>query len=193
MALEGVGDILKIPQEIIIDILSNLNIPAQFLTPLFSIPYANEISLVVIGLFTIISIFVGIKWILKLVGIAFVIVGFLQGIGGGITAVIIILGIAVLVKILRKILGKGEGFGKGLGKEEKMPEIKEEEFKMPEMGGEEEFKMPEEKPEAPIQPEMPQVPSQTMPQQRVCPYCSSPLTYISQYQRYYCSRCQMYI
>ena len=30
-------------------------------------------------------------------------------------------------------------------------------------------------------------------QNKLCPYCNKPLTYVSQYQRYYCYSCQRYI
>ena len=199
MALEGLFSIFEIPRQIIVDILSGI-IPIQFLNPLFPIPYAKEISLAIVGLFTLISIFAGFRWVIRLVGIAFVVVGFLEGLGGGITAVAMIIAIALIVKLIRKILGHaGEGgFGKGFGKEEKMgleeekmPGGGEEEFKMPEEGGG--FKMPEEKmPQEPMQPSLPQQPVQ-QPQQKVCPYCGTPLIYVPQYQRYYCPKCRRYI
>jgi len=78
-------------------------------------------------------------------------------------------------------IGKGEKFDFKEEGEFKMPEMKEPEIKEPELG--EEFKMPEEK--------MPQTPTQ--PQQKLCPCCGSPLTYIPQYQRYYCYKCRRYI
>ena len=187
--------IFEVPRQIIVAMLSGI-VSEEFLNPLFPIPYAKEISLGIVLLFTLISIFAGFKWVVRLVGIAFVIVGFLEGLGGGITAVAMILGIAILVKIIRKIVGhmKEGGMGgfkeeKGFG-EEKMPEMKEEgeEFKMP--GGEEEFKMSEEKSTMPSAPQQPTTPQ---PQQKVCPYCGTPLIYVPQYQRYYCPRCRRYI
>ncbi len=166
MALGGLFDIFEIPRQAIVNILSGLNIPAQFLNPLFQIPYSKEISLGIVLLFAIISAFVGIKWMIKLAGISFTIVGFLEGLSGGIIAVTIVLGIAIIIKIIKKIASHGGGEG-GFGKkekmefgEEKMPGGEEkmpggEEFKMPggsETGGGEEFKMPEEKtPSEPLQ------------------------------------------
>jgi len=184
MALEWLFAIFEFPREIVVNFLSNF-IPEQILNPLFPVPYAKEISLVITALFALISIFVGIKGIIKLSGLAFAVVDFFEGISGGVTAIIIILGVSISAKLIKKILGielgKKEEFGM---KEEKMPE-------------EEEFKMPEEKPEVPQtkMPEMetPKAPQQQQPQQKLCPYCGSPLVYVPQYQRYYCPRCRRYV
>ncbi len=194
MALDFIFQIFEIPREVLVSILGGI-IPSQFLNPLFPIPYAKEISLGIVLLFALISIFAGFRWVIRLVGISFVIVGFLEGLSGGITAVVIILGIALVVKLIRKFKGSGEGFGKGMGKEEKMDFGNEkigggeEEFKMPEEKGEE-FNMPEEK--TPINPTQPPA-QQPQVQQKVCPYCGTPLQYVPQYQRYYCPRCRRYI
>ena len=36
-------------------------------------------------------------------------------------------------------------------------------------------------------------PMQPISVQKVCPYCNTPLRYVSQYQRYYCDKCQRYV
>jgi hypothetical protein len=209
VTFEELFGIFEIPRQIIVNLLSSF-IPAQFLNPLFPIPYAKEISLGIVLLFALISIFAGFRWIIRLVGIAFVVVGFLEGLSGGITAFVMIIGIALTVKLIRKIAGHGGegGFGKGFGKEEKMDFGEEsggmqdmsggsEEFKMPE-AGEEEFKMPgnempEEKPQTQKTIPQQQIPQQPAASQKVCPYCGGPLMYVPQYQRYYCPRCRRYI
>jgi sporulation protein YlmC with PRC-barrel domain len=52
-----------------------------------------------------------------------------------------------------------------------------------------EFKVPEELLVAPIV----QAPPGQPAQQKICPYCRKPATWIPQYQRWYCYHCKRYI